>query len=116
VLRFTHQLCGVVLESVHFLPKNIGVKLVAKAAKAKQICKQRHDDFVLNAKNNVNLLVRKKLSAAIVERREIGGGLSFADYDLTEGGSSSSSDMSDPLGKLRNNDDGDDGKTLELYF
>lgn len=82
------------------IPESVIKGLLTKAARARNVCKIRHDEFVMKAKQEINALVRKRLSVAILERMDrddFKGSKSFADFDMAEQ-ESSSSDASDPLG------------------
>ena len=94
--------CIVCLTEATSIPISEGVTqvLLARAARAKETCRLRHDEFVVKLKNDINILVRKKLSQATMEGRfqsgEVGNSsFTFEDY----GDEHSSSDDSDPLGK-----------------
>jgi hypothetical protein len=93
VLRFL-----VFQQSVEYitLPPSIKRRLFEISALVRSRCKERRDRFVLNAKNEVNVLVRKRLgSSGIKEDDE-----EEDDDDDPLGRERSDSDDSDPLGSI----------------
>jgi hypothetical protein len=86
-----------------FTPR-IRWKLKGLAAKAREICKKRMQDFIMKSKQDMNILVRRELKDKLqsIKSHSIGPTLDTLDDD--EEGSSfgfdSQSDTSDPFGTV----------------